>query len=143
MTVDFGLTSCTTASIVATTAQITCTLAKKPTAGDWNVKVSDPKGLIPTATALVKINVPLVITSISPNKAFNQLGGDIMQVTGTGYNPDKAKNSVIFSDNTECTALAVTETQLDCVINGFDQNNILSQYPTKVKVITENAAFVE
>jgi len=38
-----------------------------PAAGSWDVQVIDYRGLIPLDASLAKIDVELVITSISPN----------------------------------------------------------------------------
>ena len=53
--------------MVATETQITCTLTQLPAAGVWDVELFDLKGLIPVDSSADKIDVELVIDSVTPN----------------------------------------------------------------------------
>jgi len=85
-------------TVTATATQITCTLDIAPAAGSWNVKVTDVNGLIPIASGVAKISVALTVSSVSPNNNLNQLGGDELVFTGTGFDTIKDNTQVVFSD---------------------------------------------
>ena len=72
-------------TITASETEITCSLNFLPAAGEWCVEVIDYRGLIPTLDDLDLIDVDLVIDGISPNSDLNQLGGDKLTFTGTGF----------------------------------------------------------
>jgi hypothetical protein len=86
LTLSFGGATCldSTPSSAFTDTQITCTLKNAPRAGDHKVEIRDSKGLIPFASGVADINIPLVITSVTPDVA-NALGGDILTIVGTGF----------------------------------------------------------
>ena len=86
LTLSFGGATCldSTPSSAFTETQITCTLKNAPRAGDHKVEIRDSKGLIPFASGVADINIPLVITSVTPDVA-NALGGDILTIVGTGF----------------------------------------------------------
>lgn len=80
------------------------------------------------------ITVELIIDSVAPNDNLNQLGGDILQIAGTGFSPDLQSNEVVFDDNTKCKVKKTTATQLDCEVDGFDLNAIkATDYQVTVK----------
>jgi len=57
--------------ITASETEVTCTLNFLPAAGSWDVKLIDFRGLIPVGETVTKIDVALVIDSISPNVDLN------------------------------------------------------------------------
>lgn len=116
--------------IVATDTQVTCTLNFLPAAGQWDVKLIDYRGLIPIDTAVSKIDVGLVIDLVTPNADLNQLGGDILVFSGTGFDTlDTSATSVAFSDSTGCTVIGATPTSLSCVVTGFDAATLDTSVP--------------
>ena len=58
-------------TVTATDTEIKCTLAVLPAAGDWDVKVFEPKGLVPIKAGTDKITVGLVIDSVDPPTGLN------------------------------------------------------------------------
>lgn len=64
-----GNTECE--NIVATATQITCDLKVLPAAGAWNVELYDVNGLQPLASGVAKIDVPLVVSSVTPASGLN------------------------------------------------------------------------
>ena len=68
--VKFANAECT-GDITATDTEITCSLNFLPAAGAWDVKLIDYRGYIPIADTTDKIDVDLVIDSISPNSDLN------------------------------------------------------------------------
>ena len=62
---------CDIANMVASADQITCTLTANPAAGVWDVEIFDLKGLIPVDPSVDKIEVDLVIDSVSPREFLN------------------------------------------------------------------------
>ena len=107
-------------TITASETEITCSLADLPAAGTWDVQVIDYRGLIPLDENLDCIDVDLVVDSISPNSDLNQLGGDVLTLTGTGFDPVTTDTTVVFSDGTICIVEAATSTELLCTVDGFD-----------------------
>ena len=69
VSVVLGNAKCGT--VTASDTQITCTLAVLPAAGDWDVKVFEPKGLVPIKAGVAKITVALVVDSITPSTDLN------------------------------------------------------------------------
>jgi len=69
VSVVLGNAKCGT--VTASDTQITCTLAVLPAAGDWDVKVFEPKGLVPIKAGVAKITVALVVDSITPSTGLN------------------------------------------------------------------------
>jgi hypothetical protein len=69
--------------------------------------------------------VGLVIDSISPDSDLNQLGGDVLTFSGTGFDSlDISASSVVFSDDTTCIVLDATPTALTCLVDGFDASTL-------------------
>ena len=134
--VVLGNVACGT--VTATETSITCTLAESPAAGSWDVEVYEPKGRVPLATGVAKIDVALVVTAISPNTGLNQLGGDVLTLTGTGFDKVMTNVAVAFSDSTTCAVQTSTATQVTCLVNGFDKTaiNTSAPYPATVTVNT-------
>ena len=113
--IEFANVYCLYDTIVATETQIDCTLNAMPAAGSWDVKLIDYRGLIPLDSAIVKLDVALVIDSISPDSLLNQLGGDILTLTGSGFDDGLSNTTIFFSDNTSCDAFDATPTTLKCI----------------------------
>ena len=125
---------CIATTVVSTATQIECDLNEAPAAGEWNVQIVTPKGLIPIDAAATVITVELLIDSITPGTNLNQLGGDILKIAGTGFSPDLTSNEVIFDDNTGCTIKQTSATMLDCEVDGFDAAQIkTTAYQVTVK----------
>ena len=78
-------------------------------AGDHKAEIRDPKGLLPYASGVTDITIPLVVSSISPT-SVNPLGGDILTITGTGFPIDTSDVTVAFDDKSICTIKSVTGT---------------------------------
>jgi len=138
--VIIGNTECGT--VTASATSITCTLSVLPAAGAWNVEVYDPSGLVPVKSDVAKINVALVVTSVSPATALNQLGGDVLTITGTGFDKDMSKVGIAFSDTTKCDVQSASPTEIKCLVAGFDKTKINSStpYAATVTVNTVNNA---
>ena len=132
--VVLGNTECGT--ITASATEITCTLAVLPAAGSWDVELYEPSGLVPIATGVAKIDVALVVTSISPNSDLNQLGGDELTLVGTGFDKDMTKVGIAFSDSTKCDVTSSSATEVKCIVAGFNSAtlDVANPYTTTVTV---------
>lgn len=118
--VRFANAECT-GGITASDTEITCTLNFLPAAGSWDVKLTDYRGLIPIEETVEKISVDLVIDSVTPDSDLNQLGGDILVFSGTGFDTlDISATTVVFPDSTICIVQDATPTTLSCMVDGFD-----------------------
>jgi len=96
--VRFANSECT--DVTASETEITCTLNFSSAAGSWNVRVSDANGLTPLATSIAPIDVGLTVDGIEPFTSLNQLGGDILTLTGAGFDMMTSTTTVLFSDGT-------------------------------------------
>lgn len=50
-----------------------------------NVEVYDENGLIPIGTGASGIDISVTVSGISPSTDLNQLGGNTLTITGTGF----------------------------------------------------------
>ena len=98
--VRFANSECS--EVTASATEITCTLNFSAAAGSWSVRVSDANGLTPLATDVTLIDVGLTVDSVAPSTGLNQLGGDILTLTGTGFDIVTSTSTVVFSDGTVC-----------------------------------------
>lgn len=106
-----------------------------PAAGAWSVRVYDVNGLIPVDEAVVALDVALVIDSCSPNTQLNQLGGDILTLTGTGFDPDYTNSAIVFSeDGTSCDIFFASATSVKCVVFGFNADTLDTSTPYTVSM---------
>jgi len=83
--VSVGGVKCNMPLTEATATSIKCTLASAPPAGQWNVNIMDANGSVPVKSGVAKVTISPTITSVTPNSNLNQLGGDEVTITGTGY----------------------------------------------------------
>lgn len=92
--------------------------------------------MIPVTADLPCIDVDLVVSSISPIDELNQLGGDELTLTGTGFDSDILDTTVVFSDDTVCIVNKASSTELKCTVDGFDLGvlDISNGYLTNVTV---------
>ena len=94
----------------------------------------DESGLVPIDASVAKINVGLSVTSISPSTGLNQLGGDILTISGTGFDTAADNTQVTFSDGTSCEIVSTMSTSLECVVSGFDSATLNTSTPYTVTV---------
>ena len=113
---------------------ITCTLISGAASGSWDVQVSDANGLTPLAADIESIEVPLEVDSITPYTDLNQLGGDILTITGSGFDLVTSTTEITFSDNTKCTVLTSTATEITCEVDAFDNATLDTETPYTVTV---------
>lgn len=82
--VKIGGVGCGTTSSDGTS--ISCTLAQGPAAGTYNmVEVLSDDGRVPVNLAVSAINVPLIISTITPSTDLNAAGGDVLTISGSGF----------------------------------------------------------
>jgi len=134
--VVLGNAECGTVTAEAT--KITCTLKVLPAAGSWDVKVYEPKGLVPIKAGTAKISVALVVTKVDPATPLNQLGGDVLTLTGKGFDSDTSQTSVKFSDDTKCDVESATPEELKCKVAGFKKEGLNAANPYNVIVLVNN-----
>ena len=120
-----GNAQCGTVTVNSDATEITCTLAHQPAAGSWDVQVIDDSGLAPIAAGTAKIYVSLTVSAVSPSTGLNQLGGDVLTITGAGFDADTTATTVVFNeDSTACDIESATPTEIKCKIAGFDAATI-------------------
>jgi len=77
--VSIGGVSCK--NVVATATSITCEFTEgKPPGGTYTPLVRTDMGTVTNSGS--PVNVPLVVTSVTPNSEINYLGGDILTIEG-------------------------------------------------------------
>lgn len=76
------------------------------------------------------------MTSISPGTDLNQLGGDVLTITGSGFDKDMTKVAIAFSDATKCDVTSAAATEIKCLVSGFKKEglNTASPYAATVTV---------
>ena len=121
-------------TVSASPTQITCTLTTPAAAGSWDVQVTDSSGLIPIDSTIAQISIALTLTGVSPASGLNQLGGDILTLSGTGLDQIMDGTSVDFSDGTTCQIQSTSATQLTCMIDGFDSTTLNTVNPYTLTV---------
>ncbi len=73
------------------------------------------------ADGTAKIDVSLTVSSINPPNNLNMLGGEVITITGTGFDSDTSASTVKFpTDSTDCNIESATPTEIKCKIAGFD-----------------------
>jgi hypothetical protein len=77
-------------------------LTNAPRAGAQKAEIRDSNGLLPFASGVADITIPLVVSSVSPSIA-NALGGDILTITGSGFPIDSSFLTVTLDDSTVCS----------------------------------------
>ena len=108
--------------VTGSPTSITCTLMKSPAAGTYaEVDVFSADGRVSVQAGAPAITVALSTDVVTPNTDVNSAGGTIIKIQGSGL-PQKAENvAVTFGDNTGCTIVATSESEVDCEVDGFDQ----------------------
>ena len=88
----------------------------------------DAKGVLPVAESVPYHDVPLIISSFTPEN-LDVAGGEIVTVIGENF-PTKLQDhpdfKLTFADGTACTALETTATQVKCRTERFSKETILS-----------------
>jgi len=87
------------------------------------------KGLIPVASSMKAIVLPLIIKELSilsniSKTSLNQAGGDIITFTGKGFDEVFDYTLVLFGDGTTCQPISSTFETLSCEVNGFNTTRI-------------------
>jgi hypothetical protein len=131
VTVTFGGVTCASSPAPTyTVTQIQCTLANAPRAGSIKVEIRTDQGLIPVASGVTAVSIPLVVSSVSPT-TINPMGGNTLTITGTGFPIDKTFVSVALSDGAKCAVISTTETQIQCK---FDKTTATSTSSVTVTI---------
>jgi len=84
--------------------------------GNWTVIVLTTDGFLPSEID-APINVPIVVSSVTPNANVNPLGGDTLVFAGTNFGYDTSSINVTFADGTPCTVLSAASTTFTCKVN--------------------------
>jgi hypothetical protein len=95
---------------------IVCQLNDTAVSGNWTVVILTANGFLPT-TIVDPINVPIVVSSVTPNVNINPLGGDTLIFAGTNFGYDTSYINVTFSDGTPCPVLSAASTSFTCKVN--------------------------
>ena len=96
--------------------------------------MTDVNGLTPKEETVGTIDVSLTISDVSPNTGLNQLGGDILTLTGEGLDQITENTSVTFSDGTICIMQTTSASEATCMVDGFDPDTLDSSTPYEVTV---------
>ena len=120
--------------VSASATQIECDLTIQPAAGSWSVRVTDDKGLIPVDSSVTLIDIGLTVDVVAPNDGLNQLGGDILSLSGSRFDTSSDSTTVTFSDGTPCDILETGDGLLVCEVSGFDATTLDPSVPQTVNV---------
>ena len=117
--VKFGETACVSTTITSDGTTLSCELELFPAAGSHVPDVRGSNGRI-DSSGVAPIDVSLTTSSVSPNSALNQNGGDPLTIVGTGFSSVASKNIIQFSDGTPCTVVTASDTEILCEPEAFD-----------------------
>lgn len=91
-------------------------------------------GLVPVDAGVAPITVALSITEVSPSNGLSQFGGNELTIKGTGLPARADQVDVTFSDNTKCTVISTSDSELKCVTDGFDASTVDTATPYSASV---------
>ena len=130
----FGEAECDSSTIVSDGTTITCDLLYYPEAGSHKVDLRGALGRV-NSTEVTAIDIGLEITSVTPDTDLNQVGGDVLTISGKHFSRtiSDAMN-VTFSDGTYCLILTSTDVELTCLVDGFEKTTIDTDTPYTVTV---------
>jgi hypothetical protein len=116
--VSFGPVACLNGAVSSENSDslIVCQLNDTAVSGNWTVVILTANGFLPSSIN-DQINVPIVISSVTPNVAINPLGGDILVISGANFGYDTSSINATFSDGTPCPVLSAASTSFTCKVN--------------------------
>ena len=110
-------------------------LTQGAAAGTYNkVEVVSADGLVPVDAGVAPITVALSTTEVYPSDNLNRFGGDELTIKGTGLPTSIDQVDVTFSDNTKCTVISTSDSELKCITDGFDASTIDTATPYSLSV---------
>lgn len=121
---EFGGTTCIESTITSDGSTLTCTLEYYPAAGDHDEIVVGANGIVPKGLGVAPITVGLAVSSVTPSSNLNQVGGDHLVLIGDGFPITEETISITFSDGTPCNIISVTDSEVQCQVDGFDVTTI-------------------
>jgi hypothetical protein len=119
-----------------TSTSITCNLLKGAAAGTYpKVEVISVDGVVPLSFTAMPISVTLQTIGFSPNTNLSQDGGDVITIQGSGLPQRIDQVDVTFSDNSKCTVISVSDTEIQCITDGFDPALIDTTNPYSATIV--------
>jgi hypothetical protein len=112
---EFAGTECTISS--SSDSSIECDLAHAPAAGTHYGKVRGKCGHFDYKSAPT-VDVPLVVSGVSPSAGLNKLGGDLLTISGSGF-PTETAPVVTFDDGTACNIKSSAPAEIKCITGRF------------------------
>lgn len=121
--------------VTGSATQITCTLLKNAAAGTYaEIDVYSADGRVAVSASVTPITVALSTSAVTPNTNVNSAGGEIITITGSGLPQEKSNVAITFGDNTGCTVVATSDSEVSCEIDGFDQATLDINVPMPINV---------
>lgn len=74
--------------------------------------------------AVAKIDIGLVVDSVTGGTGLNQLGGDKLTLSGRGFDSVTDATEILFNDGTSCDVTWAADSELECEVAGFDPATI-------------------
>lgn len=92
------------------------------TAGEWYPDIISKNGIIPVDLGVSLYQKALTVTGVSPSTGINIEGDNILTISGSNF-PTAVDGvstvSVTFSDNSVCTIISTSETEITCKTSKF------------------------
>ena len=98
-----------------------CNLVTPWVVGNWLPAVRDANGLVPIQYTVPVHEVPLILTSFTPEN-INPVGGDIIIVVGKNFPSnldDFPAFNLVWEDGTPCNILTSSAAEVTCQIGEF------------------------
>jgi len=78
--------------------------------------------MIPLDASLTPVDIPLVISGVTPNTDLNPYGGTFVTITGQNLPHSFTEGnvfSIVFGDAGKCKVVSVASTQIRCITSKF------------------------
>lgn len=75
-------------------------------------------GLIPNEI-IDAIEIPVILSEISPAIDVNYLGGDLMVIIGNSFGYEASNVNITYDDGTSCEVIYVSMTVIECINKRF------------------------
>jgi len=122
-----------------TDTYIECDITGDQVCGDFSPVYTTIYGVIEVTAS--DETITCTATDIDPSTDVSLLGGTVLTITGTYFPTDLDDNTVtiVFDDTqeTECTPLTSSSTELTCTTDGFDKTDSLSATLTPTITIND------
>mmetsp|Transcript_29263 Transcript_29263/g.28387 ORF Transcript_29263/g.28387 Transcript_29263/m.28387 type:complete len:192 (-) Transcript_29263:1089-1664(-) len=125
-TVEFALVECTVSSAIDT--EIHCDTSDDLVTGSWLPVVRDLKGVVSIVGSPATHDVPISVTSVSPNTGLNPNGGNLLTISGSNFplalGPYYTMSVVFDGGSSTCVVQSSSTSAITCLTEAFDAGQV-------------------